>query len=78
MVAQSGQRRVSPNPLGEAYGLARKHNLRITAKRDSAGDIIYWRVFRMMPDRQVLVGQRVSQRGLLALVQDLTSTVSTT
>jgi hypothetical protein len=69
---------MSANPLGEAYGLARKHNLRITTKRNSAGDIIYWCVFRMMTDRHVLVGKRVSQRSLLALVQDLTSTVSTT
>lgn len=55
--------------LAAAEQLADRSNLKIITKRNSAGAVINYRVYRAMPDRLVFLGSRSSPSALHRIVE---------
>jgi hypothetical protein len=55
--------------LAAAELVAEQSNLKIIAKRNSAGQVINYRVYRAMPDRLVFLGSRSSPSALHRIVE---------
>lgn len=61
--------------LAAAQLLAEKSNLKIIAKRNSAGQVINYRVYRAMPDRLVFLGARTKPSALHSIVEHFTRSI---
>lgn len=60
------------NPvLKQAFDLAASHRLKVITRYNTAGDVIHWRVYRVMPARLIYLGSRVSPSALLRFVREL-------
>ncbi|HKQ24118.1 MAG TPA: hypothetical protein VJT81_06715 [Burkholderiales bacterium] len=55
--------------LAAANLIAEKSNLKIIARRTSDGEVINYRVYRVMPDRLVFLCSRADQKDLLRIVE---------
>jgi hypothetical protein len=52
-----------------AVDLAEHWNLKILTKRNSAGQVINYRVYRAMPDRLVFLASRSNDKPLLKVIE---------